>query len=103
MTDEHIAEAITYARTHFGNSASKVDVEQVKQVKAALAGRAAPFTADELKPLLGAPGAEPAAAGAAPEGVAGEGGGAAPAAPGGAAPAAPAPATAGGAPAPTTP
>jgi mono/diheme cytochrome c family protein len=95
MTDEQIAEAITYARTHFGNTASKVDVEQVKQVRAALAGRAAPFTADELKPLLGAPGAEPAAAGAAGGAAAGEGGAAAPAAPGAATP--------GGAPAPSTP
>jgi mono/diheme cytochrome c family protein len=71
MTDEQIAEAITYARTHFGNTASKVDVAQVKEVRAALAGRAAPFTADELKPLLAAAAAEPAAAGAA--GAAGEG------------------------------
>jgi mono/diheme cytochrome c family protein len=80
MTDEQIAEAITYARTHFGNTASKVDAAQVKEVRAALAGRNAPFTADELKPLLGAPGAEPAAAGAA-GGPAGEGGGPAAVAP----------------------
>jgi len=62
LNDEQIAEAITYARTHFGNAASEVKVEQVKQVRAALAGRNTPFTADELKPLLAA-GGEPAAAG----------------------------------------
>src|SRR5688500_3415158 len=66
MNDEHIAEAITYARTHFGNTASKVDVAQVKQVRAALAGRSALCTAEELKPLLTAEG-QGAAGTAAPE------------------------------------
>lgn len=104
MTDEQIAEAITYARTHFGNAASQVDVAQVKQVRAALAGRAAPFSADELKPLLAAGDSAPAG-GAAGSGAAGGGaagsGAAAPAAAGSVAPA-PAPAAA-GATAPSTP
>jgi mono/diheme cytochrome c family protein len=63
MSDEQIAEAITYARTHFGNAASNVDVALVKQVRASLAGRTTPFTADELKPLLAAGGAAAPAAG----------------------------------------
>lgn len=71
LTDEQIAEAITYARTHFGNTASNVDVALVRQVRASLAGRSTPFTAAELKPLLAAGGAEPAAAGAGAAGAAG--------------------------------
>lgn len=116
MTDEQIAEAITYARTHFGNAASKVDVAQIKQVRAALAGRNTPFSADELRPLLAAgdtaPAGEGAAGGAA--GGAADQGAAAPTAAGSAAPApgdakpaaapaAPAPAPAAPAPAPATP
>jgi len=104
LTDEQIAEAISYARTHFGNTASTVDVAQVRQVRASLAGRSAPFTAEELRPLLaagdtqptpaaeGAAGAAAAAAGAAAPGPAAAGGGAAapePAAAGAAAPSTP--------------
>jgi hypothetical protein len=83
LTDEQIAEAITYARTHFGNTASEVTVDQVKQVRAALAGRTTAFTSAELKPLLTAGGAAPAAAGAAAPSAAGA---AAPAAAGAGAP-----------------
>jgi mono/diheme cytochrome c family protein len=76
LTDEKIAEAITYARAHFGNHGEKVDVELVKKVRASLAGRTASYTAAELAVLQAAPAAEgegatggavPAAAGAAPE------------------------------------
>jgi mono/diheme cytochrome c family protein len=63
MTDATIAEAITYARTHFGNNASKVTPEFVKQVRDSLAGRTNPWSADELAPLLKAGG------GAAPAGA----------------------------------
>jgi mono/diheme cytochrome c family protein len=51
MSDAQIAEAITYARTNFGNKASAVDAAQVKQVRDSLAGRAAPWTATELLAL----------------------------------------------------
>lgn len=54
MTDATIAEAVTYARTHFGNKASEVTPEFVKKVRDSLAGRTASFTADELAPLVGA-------------------------------------------------
>ena len=57
MTDATIAEAVTYARTHFGNNASKVTPEFVKQVRDSLAGRTNPWSADELAPLLKAGGA----------------------------------------------
>jgi mono/diheme cytochrome c family protein len=103
MTDEQIAEAISYARTHFGNTGSTVDVAQVRKVRAELDGRTAPFTADELKPLLAAGGAQPAGAEGAAGSAAASAGAAAPApaaAAGGAA--APEPA-AGGAAAPSTP
>lgn len=80
MTDEKIAEAISYARTNFGNSASKIDAAFVKQVRDSLAGRTNPWSSAELAALRPAAGAAPAQA--TPEG-------AAPAAPEGAAPAAP--------------
>jgi mono/diheme cytochrome c family protein len=91
MTDETIAEAVSHARTSFGNSASKVDAAFVKQVRDSLAGRTNPWTAAELTALRPAAGAAPAPA--APEGAAPTGApeGAAPAAPEGAAPTTPAP------------
>jgi mono/diheme cytochrome c family protein len=51
LTDEQIAEAITYARTSFGNTASAVDTELVKKVRDSLGGRSAPWTAAELTAL----------------------------------------------------
>lgn len=51
LTDAQIAEAITYARTSFGNQASAVDAEQVKKVREALGGRTTPWTAAELTAL----------------------------------------------------
>jgi mono/diheme cytochrome c family protein len=89
MTDEKIAEAVSHARTSWGNGASKIDAAFVKQVRDSLAGRTNPWTAAELAALRPAAGATPAPA--APEG-------AAPAPTEGAAPA-PAPTT----PAPTAP
>ena len=71
LDDAKIAEAISYARTNFGNSASPVDAEQVKKVRESLGGRNSPWTASELTALrTGAPGgaaaAHGSAAGAAP-------------------------------------
>jgi len=74
MTDEKIAEAISHARTSFGNSASKIDAAFVKQVRDSLAGRTNPWSSAELAAL------RPAAGGAAP---------ATPTAPEGSVPAAP--------------
>jgi len=51
LTDDQIAEAITYARTNFGNTASAVDAELVKKVRDSLGGRSTPWTAAELTAL----------------------------------------------------
>jgi mono/diheme cytochrome c family protein len=48
LDEEKIAAVLTYVRSHFGNKGSAVTKEQVVAVKAALAGRAKAFTADEL-------------------------------------------------------
>jgi mono/diheme cytochrome c family protein len=63
MTDEEIAEAVTHARTSFGNKASAVDAALVKQVRESLSGRTQTWTADELIALRGT------AAPAVPEGA----------------------------------
>ena len=97
LTDDKIAEAITYARGHFGNTASAVDAAMVKRVRDSLAGRTQSWTVAEITALRSAGGgAQPAGAAgspATPEGAA------APAAPEGAVPA-PAAAPAEGAPKP---
>jgi len=62
LDDARIAEALSYARSNFGNTASAVDVEQVKKVRASLGERSTPWTASELTALrTGAPGAGDAA------------------------------------------
>jgi mono/diheme cytochrome c family protein len=99
LTDEQVAEAVTYARTNFGNSASAVDAAAVKRVRDSLAGRTQMWTAAELLALRGASGGGEAPA--APAGAAAPAPGES--APAAGAPAAPAPATpapAQGAPAP---
>jgi mono/diheme cytochrome c family protein len=58
LSDADIAEAVTHARTQFGNSASEVTEEQVAAVRAALGGRTKPWTAEELAALR--PAAAPA-------------------------------------------
>ena len=49
LDEDKIAAVLTFVRSHFGNKASAVTKEQVAAVKAALAGRAKPFTAEELQ------------------------------------------------------
>ena len=53
LDDARIAEAITYARTNFGNNASPVDAALVKQVRASLGERTTLWTASELSVLRG--------------------------------------------------
>ena len=65
MTDAKIAEAITFARTHFGNHASEVTTAMVEELHKSLAGRTASMTFAELKALL-APAGGAAGAGAVP-------------------------------------
>lgn len=57
LDDEKIAAVLTYVRKSFGNTASAVTKEQVAAVRAGLAGRGTPFTADELIKLRPAAGA----------------------------------------------
>jgi mono/diheme cytochrome c family protein len=57
LDDARIAEAITYARTNFGNSASAVDAALVKKVRESLGERSTLWTATELAALRsGVPG-----------------------------------------------
>lgn len=79
LDDAQIAEAITYARTNFGNQASAVDVELVKKVRDSLGGRTAPWTAAELTALRVGGDADSAAAAAGAGSAGAKAGGAAPA------------------------
>jgi mono/diheme cytochrome c family protein len=51
LDDAKIAEAISYARTNFGNNASTVDADLVKKVRESLGGRTTPWSATELTAL----------------------------------------------------
>lgn len=48
VTDEDIADVLTYVRQSFGNQGNPVSAAQVKAVRAATAGRTAPWTTAEL-------------------------------------------------------
>ena len=48
LTDEQIAGALTFVRRQWGNGASAVDAETVKQVRGQVAGRTRPWTNQEL-------------------------------------------------------
>jgi mono/diheme cytochrome c family protein len=73
ITDEQIAEAVSHARTNFGNTAGAVDVELVKTVRASLAGRTQSWSAAELAALRAAAPAPSADEGTPDEGLAAEG------------------------------
>jgi mono/diheme cytochrome c family protein len=63
LNDEEVAAVLTYVRQSFGNNLPAIKPAQVKKVRAASAGRTAPYTPDELlkEHPLGAPAkAEPA-------------------------------------------
>jgi len=47
-SDEEVAAALTYARRQWGNNASKITPDQIKTIRAAIAGHPGPFTPDEL-------------------------------------------------------
>jgi len=51
LDDEKIANVLTYVRANFGNKAGAISKDQVAAVRASLAGRATPFTAEELTKL----------------------------------------------------
>ncbi len=48
-SDDDLAAVLSYIRNAWGNKASLVTAEQVKKVRAELAGRSQPYTGDELK------------------------------------------------------
>jgi mono/diheme cytochrome c family protein len=62
LDDEKIATILTYVRSNFGNKASAVDKAKVAEVRAAIAARGKPWTAEELHALR-APAAAPAPTG----------------------------------------
>jgi mono/diheme cytochrome c family protein len=49
LTDEQIADVLTFVRKEFGANASPVSVDEVKKLRAAIADRVKPWTAQELK------------------------------------------------------
>jgi mono/diheme cytochrome c family protein len=59
MSDEQIAAVLTYVRREWGQSGSAIEAAAVAQVRAATAGRARPWTAEELQQF-----AEPSGKGA---------------------------------------
>ncbi|WP_075090750.1 c-type cytochrome [Verrucomicrobium spinosum] len=48
LSDEQIANVLTYVRTAFGNTASAVSAAEVKAVRTAEAARTSPWTEAEL-------------------------------------------------------
>jgi mono/diheme cytochrome c family protein len=51
FTDDQIADVLTYIRRQWGNVGTPVDVQTVKDTRAAVAGRTRPWTNDELMAL----------------------------------------------------
>jgi putative membrane-bound dehydrogenase-like protein len=49
LTDEQIADVLTFVRKEFGANASAVSAGEVRKVRATTANRAAPWTAEDLK------------------------------------------------------
>ena len=52
LTDDQIAAVLTYVRREWGQTGSPVDPATVKDVRALTAGRAKPWTNDELTRLI---------------------------------------------------
>jgi len=53
FTDEQIAGVLTYVRRQWGNAGAPIDVQVVKDTRAAVAGRTRPWTNAELTALAG--------------------------------------------------
>jgi mono/diheme cytochrome c family protein len=49
MTDDQIAATLTYIRREWGHTASPIDAATVKEIRSSTAGRARPWTAEELR------------------------------------------------------
>ena len=48
LRDEQIADVLTYVRSEWGNNAPAILSDKVKEIRAAVAGRAGPWSPDEL-------------------------------------------------------
>jgi len=55
LSDEQIANVLTYVRREWGQAAAPVDADTVKSVRALTIGRSRPWTDDELMKLAGVP------------------------------------------------
>lgn len=53
MSDEEIAQLLTYVRSSFGNSSSAVTAADVAKAREATASHTGPMTVEMLKPLMG--------------------------------------------------
>jgi len=53
LKDDQIANALTYVRSEWGNKAPEVKAETVTRIRAEIAGRTTPWTADELLKIGG--------------------------------------------------
>jgi mono/diheme cytochrome c family protein len=53
FTDDQVAGVLTYVRRQWGNTGTAVDVQAVRETRAAVAGRTRPWTNDELAALSG--------------------------------------------------
>jgi mono/diheme cytochrome c family protein len=51
MSDEDLAATLSYIRNSFGNKADEITPDQVKAIRAKIAGRSQPLTADELSKI----------------------------------------------------
>lgn len=56
MTDEQVAAVLTYIRREWGQTGSPIDGAAVKEIRALTAGRARPWTAEELWQIAAQPG-----------------------------------------------
>jgi mono/diheme cytochrome c family protein len=59
LTDDQIADVLTYVRREWGNTGAPVDAQTVKDTRAAVASRTRPWTNDELMALIGGRGGQP--------------------------------------------
>jgi mono/diheme cytochrome c family protein len=53
LTDDQIADVLTYVRREWGQTGSPVDLATVRDTRALVTGRTRPWTAEELTKLLG--------------------------------------------------
>jgi mono/diheme cytochrome c family protein len=55
MSDQQVAAVLTYVRREWGQTGSPIDSAAVKEIRTLTAGRARPWTAEELRQTIGQP------------------------------------------------